>query len=33
MSIGIGIDYETEKEAYEFDENGQSLLILTEELA
>ncbi|MBC1543599.1 hypothetical protein [Listeria cossartiae] len=27
LSIGIGIDYETEKEDYEFDENGNVVLI------
>ncbi|EGQ1213091.1 hypothetical protein I2K24_001485, partial [Listeria monocytogenes] len=27
LSIGIGIDYETEKEEYEFDENGHVVLI------
>ncbi|MBF2482455.1 hypothetical protein IA817_14235, partial [Listeria seeligeri] len=27
LSIGIGIDYESEKEIYEFDENGNVVLI------
>ncbi|HBM3450967.1 TPA: hypothetical protein LWG56_000437, partial [Listeria innocua] len=27
LSIGIGIDYETEKEDYEFDEDGHVVLI------